>query len=243
MIYASRMVHLTLCAYACTCFNVLTLDYLPTIKLMYFEHTPDHKLSWMKVFPLLFHCPASNDQHSRRWYSDHVITYIATKTLGKLTGHLQSQAWQLTLQVAWCLIWSCASNENAMVIHDTKCPYCDPVSLNNTNKLKLQRSNEITWMKHLQSNFILFGSVTDIQFHLQQLSVAGISHHEPQQMRFESVTGSTCLIYHCNGLLTHQLSQQLFPQDKWPSLALATYMQAGVICTDPYEKYSWHMCV
>ena len=49
------------------------------------------------------------------------------------------------LCVVWCLIWLFASLKRSMVIHYTKCPYWDKVSLNNTNQPTIHDTHTTPW--------------------------------------------------------------------------------------------------
>ena len=69
--------------------------------------------------------------------SEYVNPYIPTYTPEEYwSDHMQTPGWQPVLCVAWCLIWLFASLKKNIVVHDTKCPYWDQVSLNNTNQTK-----------------------------------------------------------------------------------------------------------
>ena len=59
-----------------------------------------------------------------------------------------------TLCVAWCLIWWFASLEKSMAIHDTKYPYWDQVSLNNTPTLFMFSESV-----HINSGLLALGNV------------------------------------------------------------------------------------
>ena len=64
-----------------------------------------------------------------------MLTYKYQHTLEEdYSDHMQSLGWQPTSCVSWWLIWWFASFRKSMVKHDTKWPYWNKVSLNNTNQ-------------------------------------------------------------------------------------------------------------
>ena len=86
-------------------------------------------------------CPWSNiyscnDDYPSGWKSDYVNPYILTQSPEEdWSDHMQNHHTDSPLYV-WPDVWSADLHllMKSMVIHDTKCPYWDQVSLNNTNQ-------------------------------------------------------------------------------------------------------------